>query len=71
MNHFPSFFRVFLLMLISIQQAWAADGQDFFQAIGKMYVVVVVLVLIFLGIVIFLYRMDRKISDLERRMGNE
>ena len=71
MNRLPSFSRVFLLILVSIQQAWAADGQDFFQAIGKMYVVVAVIVLIFLGITIYLYRMDRKVSELERKMNNE
>jgi hypothetical protein len=49
----------------------ADNGQDFFQAIGKMYVVVAVIVLLFLGLGIYLYRLDRKISQLEKRINHE
>lgn len=34
---------------------------------GKIYVVVAVLVVIFIGIILFLIRMDRRLSKLERQ----
>jgi CcmD family protein len=43
---------------------------DFFNQIGKIYVVVGVILLIFLGIVIYMVRLDRKISALENEMKN-
>ncbi len=42
------------------------DNPDFFRSIGKMYVVVAVLLIIFFGIILFLVRLDRKISRLEK-----
>ncbi|MGH2643012.1 MAG: CcmD family protein [Chitinophagaceae bacterium] len=37
---------------------------------GKIYVVVAVLVVIFIGILLFLFRTERRISKLERRENN-
>ena len=55
-----------LLFTISPPMMKAAEGgQDFFQAIGKMYVVVAVILLIFIGLALYLFRLDRKISKLE------
>jgi CcmD family protein len=47
------------------------SGPDFFQQIGKMYVVVAVIVIIFLGLMSYLYRMDRKIFRLEKKLNDE
>lgn len=37
---------------------------------GKIYVVVAVLVVIFIGILLFLFRMERRIRKLERKENN-
>jgi hypothetical protein len=44
---------------------------DFFRSTGKIYSVVFVIVLIFVGIVVFLYRLDRKLTKLENQINNE
>lgn len=45
-----------------------ADG---LRADGKIYVVVAVLVTILLGIVLFLMMIDRKVSDIEKKLKNK
>jgi hypothetical protein len=45
------------------------ENVDFLRSIGKIYVVVAVLVAIFLGIVIFLILLERKISKLETQIN--
>ena len=44
------------------------DNPDFFQAIGKMYVVIAVVALIFIGLAIYLIILDNKISKFEKRI---
>lgn len=46
-------------------------GPDFMYSLGKMYVVVAVLVLVFIGIVLYMAYMDRRISRLEEFIDNE
>ncbi|MCB0397965.1 MAG: CcmD family protein [Flavobacteriales bacterium] len=41
-----------------------ADG---LRASGKIYIVVIVLCLIFLGLAIYMWRLDKKISKLEKQ----
>ncbi|SCB87638.1 CcmD family protein [Chitinophaga costaii] len=62
-------FLMCLSLLASAQQQNTEKGpvNEFFRSNGKIYVVVGVLVIIFLGIVLFLVRLDRKISKLEQR----
>ncbi len=47
-----------------------AANEDFMRSVGKIYVVVAVIVLAFLGIVFFLYRMDNKLTKLENQINN-
>jgi hypothetical protein len=42
---------------------------DFFNQIGKIYVVVGVILLIFIGIIIYMVRLDRKITVLEQEIN--
>lgn len=44
----------------------AADSPDFLRSVGKIYVVVGVIVAIFVGIVAYLFYLDRKVTRLER-----
>lgn len=64
----------FLLIVIGIllltTDTYASSG-DFMLNIGKIYVVVAVIVLIFIGIVIYLIRLDNKVKKLENSIENE
>ena len=42
---------------------------DFMRSMGKMYVVVAVIVVVFLGIVFYVVRLDRKITKLEDQIN--
>ena len=46
------------------------DMADTFRAEGKIYVVVAILSIVFAGIVMYLIRLDRKISRLEKEQSN-
>jgi hypothetical protein len=64
-------FKSFLLALCSFFAAplFAADAPemaDAFRADGKIYVVVAVISIVFIGLAIWLFRLDRKISRLEK-----
>ena len=48
----------------------AQQDTDFMRSMGKMYVVVAVIAAIFLGIVIYLIRLDRKLTKLEDQIKN-
>ncbi len=59
---------LFLLGLLCLGTplfAQAAPAADFMRSMGKMYVVVGVIVLVFLGLVFFVWRMDRRLTKLE------
>jgi hypothetical protein len=58
----------FLLSALSCfsQDVEMADGM---RADGKIYVVIAVLVTILLGIILFLILIDRKVSDIEKKLG--
>lgn len=63
--------------LTSIQMLWlsiaSAQGSslDFLRSTGKIYAVVTVIAVIFVGIVIFLFRLDNKLTKLENQIKNE
>lgn len=68
-----SFCCTLLLLLVSLladaQQQNTEQGpvNEFFRSNDKIYVIVGVLMIIFIGIVIFLISLERKISKLEKR----
>ncbi|MBC9912653.1 CcmD family protein [Chitinophaga varians] len=72
-NRAFSFCLTLTLLLVSVlanaQQQDTEKGalNEFFRSNDKIYVIVGVLVIIFLGIVLFLINLDRKISKLEQR----
>ncbi len=49
-------------------QATAEPPADFLRSIGKMYVVVAVIVLVFLGLALYLWRLDRRLTDIEHQI---
>jgi CcmD family protein len=62
-------FLLILISLVSVQQliAQKVDENSIMVSEGKIYVVLAVCVTIFAGIVIYLIRLDRKISALEKK----
>ncbi|MBK8503961.1 MAG: CcmD family protein [Saprospiraceae bacterium] len=67
MSRCLSSFLIPILIIGFSGQVMADNGEDFFQAIGKMYVVVAIILIIFLGLCLYLWRLDRKLSQLENK----
>ncbi|MET3881006.1 CcmD family protein [Chitinophaga sp. OAE865] len=63
---------LFISVLANAQQQNTEKGpvNEFFRSNDKIYVIVGVLVIIFLGIVLFLINLDRKIGKLEEKDRN-
>ncbi len=51
-------------------QSTAELPADFLRSIGKLYVVVAVIVVVFLGITFYLWRLDRRMTDLENQIDD-
>ena len=62
------FFFLCSLFSFAQEQVEMADG---LRADGKIYVVVAVLVTILLGIILFLIMIDRKVSDIEKKLNKK
>jgi hypothetical protein len=65
------FFIIILLMAISLPAAWAQGNRDFMRETGKINVVVGVILLIFLGIVAYLVRLERKLTKIEHQLNDD
>ena len=48
--------------------AQATESPDFMRSVGKIYVVVAVIVTVFVGIVLFLIYLDRRLTKLENQI---
>jgi CcmD family protein len=73
MKFFKSF-RIFILILflaIHLPIVQAQGNRDFMRETGKINVVVGVILLIFLGIILYLVRLDRKLTKLEYQLNDE
>ena len=61
---------IVLLLMISSVAAYAHDGKttmaDTMRSNGRIYVVVAVVVTILIGLLLYLWRLDRKITRLEK-----
>ena len=72
MKHLLSSGLTLVLMLGLTDSVLAAEAdKDFFQAIGKMYVVVAIILIIFIGLSLYLWKLDQKLSRLEKMKDNE
>ncbi|HTH58160.1 MAG TPA: hypothetical protein VL728_19065 [Cyclobacteriaceae bacterium] len=61
---------LFVLILNPLLFAQDAQMADTMRSEGKIYVVVAIMLVIFLGLIGFLMLTDRKVSNLEKRLGN-
>lgn len=48
----------------------AQQEADFMRSMGKMYVVVAVIAILFIGMVLYLYSLDRKLTKLENQISH-
>jgi uncharacterized membrane protein len=68
--------KYILLLLIALinssallaQTATPATETDFMNSNGKIYVVMVVVLIILIGLFLFIYSVDKKISQLEKQL---
>lgn len=64
------FLLIVLMSFFSIFSASAANS-DFMRSIGKIYVVVGVMLLLFLGITLYLILIDRRLTKFENQIKSD
>ena len=66
------FLYLFLLMTIStIVKAQDAEMADVMRSNGKIYVVVGIILIILIGLITYLFMLDRKITKLENKLTDK
>jgi CcmD family protein len=70
MNKHVNFLLTFLLLTVAAQ-AQDAEMADTMRSNGKIYVVVSIVLVILLGLVVYLVSIDRKVSNLEKRLSEK
>lgn len=65
------FHTIFLIAATFVAHGQSASGGDFTQNAGKIYGIVACIVVIFVVLALFLFRMDRKLTKLEKQLKNE
>ena len=68
---FLSFLTAFKVLADDVVKTEDVAMADKLRADGKIYVVVLVLLIVFIGIAIYLFMMDRKVSRLENELKNK
>lgn len=63
-------FLIFGLMFMSVNM-FGQSMDDFARSMGKMNVVIAVIVTVFIGIVIFLIYMERRLAKIEKQVDSE
>ncbi len=66
-RRFASLLSTSFLLLSSLPAR--AEDADFMRSTGKIYVVVAVILAIFIGLVLYLIRLDRKLTKLENQIN--
>lgn len=56
--------QIALLIMIPIL-GFGQESTDFLRSTGKIYSVVLAVVILFLGIVLYVWRLDKKVSQME------
>jgi preprotein translocase subunit SecG len=57
-------------MLLSVN-LFGQDSADFARSIGKMNVVIAVIITIFIGLIVFLIYMERRLSKIEKQIDSK
>lgn len=65
-----SYLSSIMFLLVSVVpssvMAQGAEMADKFRADGKIYIVIIVIITIFIGIIVYLFSLEKKIKRLER-----
>ena len=69
-------FSLFVVMLLSLttifaQQTQEVEMADVMRSNGKIYVVVTCILILFVGIIIYLITLDRKINKIEKSLNEK
>lgn len=59
------------ILICSTTVSAESGAVDFLRSTGKIYSVIAVIVVVLIGIGIFLYRIDNKLTKLENQINNE
>lgn len=70
MKTFYSILTTLLFLLTSNSLLAQGSSPDFMRSMGKMYVVVAVILAIFVGIVLFLVFLDRRLTRIENQIND-
>jgi CcmD family protein len=62
------FLTLILLLVVILQPLQAQGNRDFMRETGKIYVVTGVILIIFAGIVLYLVRLDKKLTKIEHQL---
>jgi hypothetical protein len=66
------FLSLFLMMMISVLgHAQNAEMADVMRSNGKIYVVVGIILIVLIGLITYLYLLDRKITKLENKLSGK
>jgi CcmD family protein len=58
-------------LFFTAQAQEQAEMADTFRSDGKIFVVVAIILVIFIGLISYLFLMDRKITRIEKRLPNK
>ena len=66
-------YKIWLLVfsLVPVIGSAQSGNTDFMRSIGKIYVVVGVILAIFIGVVLFLVYLDRRLTKLEKQYNQD
>jgi CcmD family protein len=62
---------IMLCCALHLPQVLAQGNRDFMRETGKINVVIAVIVVIFLGIAVYLMRLDRRLTNLEHQVKDD
>lgn len=71
MKNIANYFLLFLLFCGSAANAQDVEMADGLRAEGKIYVVVLIVMIVLTGLVVYLFTMDRKLSRLEKMINDK
>ena len=64
-------FSIIFFSTISMRSIAQSPENDYLRQTGKIYSVIAVIVIIFIGIAVYLWRIDNKLTKLEKHIKDE
>jgi hypothetical protein len=70
-NSAKYFFTLLLMFVAALANAQDAQMADGLRSEGKIYVVVLIIMIVLLGLIAYLFLMDRKLNRIERQINDK